>query len=118
MFSASLPLSDVTLWFSTHPRYSATPFRRKLPMTGNEFLDRPRRLAERRGYQFMYRPDRGKGSYGPVRFGDLRTVLPDPRRELKRHVVQHVSATRYTASGPLRIAGIGCPLLPIAAAWN
>src|SRR5215204_2117524 len=84
MFSASLPLSDVTLWFSTHPRYSATPFRRKLPMTGNEFLDRPRRLAERRGYQFMYRPDRGKGSHGPVRFGDLRTVLPDPRRELKK----------------------------------
>jgi antitoxin HicB len=53
-------------------------------MTGNEFLDRLRRLAERRGCQFLHKPDRGKGSHGSVWFGDFRTVMPDPRRELKK----------------------------------
>ncbi|MFY9990852.1 MAG: type II toxin-antitoxin system HicA family toxin [Rhodoplanes sp.] len=52
-------------------------------MTGNEFLDRLKRLAIRENKAFGF-DSRGKGSHGRILFGDRFTTVPDPRKELKK----------------------------------
>ena len=52
-------------------------------MTGNEFLDRLKRLAIRENKAFGF-DLRGKGSHGRISFGDRFTTVPDPRKELKK----------------------------------
>ncbi len=53
-------------------------------MKGAEFLRRVRRLAHRKGWQFDWRPDRGKGSHGLLVVNGRRTVIPNLKSELKR----------------------------------
>jgi hypothetical protein len=53
-------------------------------MRGTEFLERLRSLATRRGIEFRFDAERGKGSHGRIRFGVRMSHMPDPRRELKR----------------------------------
>ena len=50
---------------------------------GNEFIRRVRRYAKDHGLPFEWRPDLGKGSHGIVILGDRRTVVRDPKDELK-----------------------------------
>jgi len=50
---------------------------------GNEFLKRLRKLAKERGVTFEWHPNLGKGSHGIVKLGDKRTVLRNPKDELK-----------------------------------
>ena len=52
-------------------------------MTGNEFLDRLKRMANRNAWMFSV-DSRGKGSHARVCFRDRMTTIPDPRRELKK----------------------------------
>jgi mRNA interferase HicA len=52
-------------------------------MRGNEFIRRIHRYATRNGIPFSWRPDRGKGSHGVLCLGDARTVVRDPKAELK-----------------------------------
>ena len=52
-------------------------------MTGHEFLRRLHALAKRRGVDFRVDPKRGKGSHQTVYLGRRKTVVPDPRREMK-----------------------------------
>jgi len=52
-------------------------------MTGNEFLKRLKDLAKLKGVTVTYDPKRGKGSHGTVYFGDKRTILRNPKDELK-----------------------------------
>jgi mRNA interferase HicA len=52
-------------------------------MTGREFLDRLKRLANRDDMAFSF-DSRGKGSHGRISFGSNMTTIPDPRRELKK----------------------------------
>lgn len=41
------------------------------------------RFAKRNGVSFAWRPDRGKGSHGLPTLGELRTVVRNPKDELK-----------------------------------
>ncbi len=50
---------------------------------GNEFIRRVRRHAKDHGLRFEWRPDLGKGSHGILILGDRRTVVRNPRDELK-----------------------------------
>lgn len=50
---------------------------------GNEFIRRVRRYAKDRGLRFEWRPDLGKGSHGIPILGDRRTVVRNPKDELK-----------------------------------
>ena len=52
-------------------------------MRGNEFIRRVQKYAKRNGIPFTWRADRGKGSHGLLTLGDLRTVVRNPRDELK-----------------------------------
>ena len=52
-------------------------------MRGNEFIRRVRKYAKRNGISFDWRPDRGKGSHGILNLGDARTVVRNPKDELK-----------------------------------
>lgn len=52
-------------------------------MTGNEFLKRLKALAKLKSVTVKYDPKRGKGSHGTVYFGDKRTILRNPKDELK-----------------------------------
>lgn len=53
-------------------------------MRGNEFIRLMQRHAKREGLAFEWRPDRGKGSHGVLILGDRRTVVRNPKDELKR----------------------------------
>jgi mRNA interferase HicA len=53
-------------------------------MRGHEFIERVKVLAKERGMEFRFDPSRGKGSHGTVWLGNRFTVLPDPRKELKK----------------------------------
>lgn len=53
-------------------------------MKGSEFLRRLQRMARRRGWQFEWCPDRGKGSHGLLIMNGRRTILPDLKAELKK----------------------------------
>ena len=50
---------------------------------GNEFIRRMRKRARARGVAFAWLPELGKGSHGVLIFGDRRTVVRNPRDELK-----------------------------------
>lgn len=52
-------------------------------MKGSEFLKRIQRLAKRQGVPCSWHPDKGKGSHGVLKYGDRRTVLRNPKDELK-----------------------------------
>jgi mRNA interferase HicA len=52
-------------------------------MRGNEFIRRVQKYAKRSGIAVTWRTDRGKGSHGLLTLGDLRTVVRNPKDELK-----------------------------------
>lgn len=52
-------------------------------MRGNEFVRRIRKYAKANGVSFEWRPDRGKGSHGVLVLGGRRTVVRNPKDELK-----------------------------------
>ena len=52
-------------------------------MRGNEFIRRVQRYAKGSGEQCEWRPNRGKGSHGILTLGDRRTVVRNPKDELK-----------------------------------
>ena len=53
-------------------------------MRGNEFVDRVKRIAERRSITFRFDATRGKGSHGTLWLGARFTVVPNLRHELKK----------------------------------
>jgi len=52
-------------------------------MRGNEFIRRVQKYAKRNDIPSVWRADRGKGSHGLLTLGDLRTVVRNPKDELK-----------------------------------
>ncbi len=52
-------------------------------MRGNEFIRRVQKYAKRNGMSFTWRADRGKGSHGILTLGGARTVVRNPKDELK-----------------------------------
>lgn len=52
-------------------------------MRGNEFIRKVQKYAKRKGLACEWRPDRGKGSHGLLMLGDTRTVVRNPKDELK-----------------------------------
>ncbi len=52
-------------------------------MRGNEFIRKVEKYAKRKGIACEWRPDRGKGSHGLLTLGDSRTVVRNPKDELK-----------------------------------
>ncbi len=52
-------------------------------MRGNEFIRRVRKYAKRGNIACEWRADRGKGSHGLLILGDRRTVVRNPKDELK-----------------------------------
>ena len=52
-------------------------------MRGNEFIRKVRKYAKRNGIAFDWRPDRGKGSHGVLNLEECRTVVRNPKDELK-----------------------------------
>jgi mRNA interferase HicA len=52
-------------------------------MRGNEFIRRIQKHAKALGLAYEWRPDRGKGSHGLLILGDRRTVVRNPKDELK-----------------------------------
>lgn len=53
------------------------------PVRGNEFIRRIQRYARGHGLRFEWRPDLGKGSHGILLLGERRTVVRNPKDELK-----------------------------------
>jgi len=53
-------------------------------MNGNEFLRKLRKLGKARGVTVRYENTRGtgKGSHGSLFYGDKRTTLKDPKKEI------------------------------------
>jgi mRNA interferase HicA len=52
-------------------------------MRGNEFIKRVRRYARARGIPCEWHPEMGKGSHGVLILADRRTVVRNPKDELK-----------------------------------
>jgi mRNA interferase HicA len=52
-------------------------------MRGNEFIRKVGKYAKANGLAFDWRADRGKGSHGVLILGDRRTVVRNPKDELK-----------------------------------
>ena len=52
-------------------------------MRGNEFIRKILKHAKTAGIACEWRPDRGKGSHGVLTLGDRRTVVRNPKDELK-----------------------------------
>ena len=52
-------------------------------MRGNEFIRRVQKHAKSNGFAFEWRPERGKGSHGLLVLGHQRTVVRNPKDELK-----------------------------------
>lgn len=50
---------------------------------GSEPIHRLREYARQRELGFRVERNRGKGSHQTVHVGDRRSVMPDPRKELK-----------------------------------
>jgi mRNA interferase HicA len=50
---------------------------------GNEFIRMIQKHAKAKGLAFEWRPERGKGSHGLLILGDRRTVVRNPKDELK-----------------------------------
>lgn len=53
-------------------------------MTGAEFIRRIQRYARAHGQHVEWRPDLGKGSHGLLILGKHRTVVRNPRDELRK----------------------------------
>ena len=41
------------------------------------------KLAKEKGISVQYTAERGKGSHGTLYFGEKRTIVPNPKNELK-----------------------------------
>lgn len=52
-------------------------------MKGSEFIKRVQKLAKARGVLCSWHADMGKGSHGVLKFGEVRTVVRNPKDELK-----------------------------------
>lgn len=52
-------------------------------MKGSEFIKRIQKLAKERGALCSWHPDMGKGSHGVLKLGEYRTVVRNPKDELK-----------------------------------
>jgi mRNA interferase HicA len=52
-------------------------------MRGSEFIRRVRRYANSHGLHCEWHPDLGKGSHGVLILGTQRTVVRNPKDELK-----------------------------------
>lgn len=52
-------------------------------MRGNEFIRRVQKYARTRGFPCEWHPEMGKGSHGVLILGDRRTVVRNPKDELK-----------------------------------
>ena len=52
-------------------------------MRGNEFIRKIQKYAKTAKLAFEWRADRGKGSHGLLILGDRRTVVRNPKDELK-----------------------------------
>jgi len=52
-------------------------------MRGNEFIRKIQKYAKTASLSFEWRADRGKGSHGLLILGDRRTVVRNPKDELK-----------------------------------
>jgi mRNA interferase HicA len=50
---------------------------------GNEFIKRVQRLARKQGLEARVEPRRGKGSHVTLYYGAARTVVRNPKDELK-----------------------------------
>jgi mRNA interferase HicA len=57
-------------------------------MRGNEFIGRVRKYAKARGLRCEWHPELGKGSHGLLILGDRRTVVRNPKDELKTGTLQ------------------------------
>jgi mRNA interferase HicA len=55
-----------------------------LVVKGSEFLRKVQDLGHRKGIEVTYIPQRGKGSHGTLYFGERRTIVRNPRDELKK----------------------------------
>lgn len=44
-------------------------------MKGSEFLKKLKALAKRKGWDYDWRPDQGKGSHGVLQFNGRKTVV-------------------------------------------
>ncbi len=53
-----------------------------LPMTGNEFERKIRKLGRLRGVPVSFDVGRGKGSHGRVWYGERFTTLKDRKKEI------------------------------------
>ena len=53
-------------------------------MKGSEFLRKVQDLGHRTGTEVTFAPHRGKGSHGTLYFGEKRTILRNPKDELKK----------------------------------
>jgi mRNA interferase HicA len=53
-------------------------------MRGSEFIRRVRTHARKQGVYFAWHPELGKGSHGVLILGDRRTVVRNPKDELKQ----------------------------------
>jgi mRNA interferase HicA len=51
---------------------------------GSEFLRKVQDLGNRKRIEVTYIPQRGKGSHGTLYFGDKRTIVRNPKDELKK----------------------------------
>jgi mRNA interferase HicA len=50
---------------------------------GSEFIRKVVRIGHERKVSVEFMPERGKGSHGTLCFGEKRTTVPNPKRELK-----------------------------------
>ena len=69
---------DQLLVFDNRTYLSDTP-----AMRGNEFIRRVQRYAKAHGLSCEWHPEMGKGSHGVLILGDQRTVVRNPKDELK-----------------------------------
>lgn len=52
-------------------------------MRGNEFIRLVQRYAKSQDMPFEWHPDKGKGSHGVLLLGGMRTVVRNPKDELR-----------------------------------
>lgn len=52
-------------------------------MKGSEFIKRIQKLAKERRLACSWHPDMGKGSHGVLKLGATRTIVRNPKDELK-----------------------------------
>ena len=69
-------------------------------MRGNEFIRSVQKHAKRRNIICEWRPDRGKGSHGLLILGDRRTVVRNPKKELKTGTYHAMLKNRALIGSP------------------